>query len=61
MNDAAEIKAIRLEMGLTQTEFGKLLGRSGTAVSRWEDGRQLSRAVVMAARYARDQHRNAAA
>lgn len=61
MNEAAEIKAIRSEMGLTQTEFGKLLGRSGTAVSRWEDGKQLSKAVVMAARYVLDQHRNAAA
>lgn len=32
----AQIRAIRTELGLTQCEFGKLIGVSSTGVKRWE-------------------------
>lgn len=35
----AEIKAARLKMGLSQADFGKLLGYSRFAVLDWEKGR----------------------
>lgn len=35
----ADIKAVRLKMGLTQAEFGRLIGYSRFAVMNWERGR----------------------
>jgi superfamily II DNA or RNA helicase len=37
--DAAEIKALRSKLGLSQTEFGSRLGVSFATVNRWENGR----------------------
>ena len=36
-----QIKAIRLNLGLTQEEFGKLLNASKGNVSTWEHGKSL--------------------
>lgn len=35
---AQEIREIRKSLGLTQAEFGQLLGAHGMTVSRWELG-----------------------
>lgn len=37
-NIGAKISSVRREMGLTQEEFGELLGVSAQAVSKWERG-----------------------
>lgn len=34
----AEIKFLRIELGLSQTMLGMLLGKSGQTVARWEKG-----------------------
>jgi len=34
-----QIRAHRLSMGLTQAQYGKLIGNSGSAVGHWETGR----------------------
>jgi transcriptional regulator with XRE-family HTH domain len=34
----SNLKAIRLERGLTQTQLGDLVGRDGFQISRWERG-----------------------
>lgn len=36
--EPTEIKKIRTDLGLTQTEFGRLLGLGGATISRWEAG-----------------------
>ena len=36
----AEIKDLRVKMGLSQPEFAQLVGASVTTVSRWENGHQ---------------------
>ena len=36
----AEIKALRVKMGLSQPDFAQLVGASVTTVSRWENGHQ---------------------
>lgn len=42
------VKAVRKQAGLSQTEFGKSLGVSLSAVSKWESGENvLSDAVVL--------------
>lgn len=33
-----EIEWLRLSLGLSQTEFGKIMGTSAMSVSRWERG-----------------------
>ena len=35
---ADEIRELRERMGISQTEFGKLIGVEQTVVSRWERG-----------------------
>ena len=35
---ADDVRSVRLSMGLTQTQFGRLLGVHGLTVSKWERG-----------------------
>jgi repressor LexA len=43
MSIATNIRRIRSMSGLTQEEFGKVVGVSGMAVSQWENGRAVPR------------------
>lgn len=39
MGFAKQVKAVRLKLHMSQTEFGELLGVSFTTVNRWENGK----------------------
>ena len=39
MEFAEQVKAVRLKLHMSQTEFGALLGVSFTTVNRWENGK----------------------
>lgn len=43
MSLSKKIRAIRTKAGMTQEEFGKVLGLSSMAVSQWENGRAVPR------------------
>lgn len=39
MEFGEQIKSVRLQLHLSQTDFAKLLGVSFTSVNRWENGK----------------------
>ena len=49
MTFAENIKNLRLQAGLTQEEFGKLVGVNSRSVSKWELGQGLPRPKALAA------------
>lgn len=50
-----DLKQIRLDLGLTQTEFGEKLGVTYGTVCRWENGKYaISERTAMVVRMLRD-------
>lgn len=57
--DAIEIKVARKTLGMTQTEFGNMLGASLRAVQSWESGqRNITDATVILLKQKLDAHNN---